>query len=47
MEPSGKRAFVAVGAENSVAVIDLKELKLAGRVMAGPAPDGLAWAEVK
>ena len=47
MAPDGKRAFVSVGAENSVAVIDLKEMKLARRVMAGPAPDGLAWAELK
>jgi hypothetical protein len=47
MEPGGKRAFVSVGGENSVAVIDLKEMKLARRVMAGPAPDGLAWAELK
>jgi YVTN family beta-propeller protein len=47
MDPSGSRAFVSVGSANSVAVIDLKDLKLTQRIEAGPGPDGLAWAEVK
>ena len=47
MDPNGSRAFVAVGSANSVAVIDLNELKLTQRVEAGPGPDGLAWAEMK
>ena len=47
MDPNGQRAFVAVGSKNSVAVIDLKDLKLTTRVEAGPGPDGLAWAEHK
>jgi hypothetical protein len=47
MDPAGGRAFVSVGAMNSVAVIDLKELKLVRRIDSGPAPDGLAWAELK
>ena len=47
MEPNGDRAFVAVGSANSVAVIDLRELKVVRRVEAGPAPDGLAWADLK
>ena len=47
MEPNGTRAFVAVGAANSVAVIDLKDLKIIRRLATGPAPDGLAWAELK
>ena len=47
MEPNGARAFVAVGAANSVAVIDLKDLKIIRRLATGPAPDGLAWAELK
>ena len=47
LEPNGARAFVAVGAANSVAVIDLKGLKIIRRLATGPAPDGLAWAELK
>ena len=47
MDPSGSRAFDAVGSPNSVAVIDLKELKLTQRIETGPGPDGLAWAELK
>ncbi|MDE3194786.1 MAG: YncE family protein [Acidobacteriota bacterium] len=47
MDPNGERAFVSVGPKNSVAVIDLKELKIARRVETGPGPDGLAWAEVR
>lgn len=44
MDPSGLRAFVAVGSDNAVAVIDLKTLEITGRVETGPRPDGLAWA---
>lgn len=47
MDPNGLRAFVAVGPMNSVAVIDLKEMKIARRIETGPGPDGLAWAEVR
>jgi len=47
MDPNGARAFVSVGPKNSVAIIDLKELALTGRVETGPGPDGLAWAESK
>jgi DNA-binding beta-propeller fold protein YncE len=47
MDPNGSRVFVSVGSANSVAVIDLKELKLTQRIEAGPGPDGLAWAELK
>jgi len=43
MDPGGSRAFVAVGEENGVAVIDLKTLAVTTRVETGPGPDGLAW----
>jgi YVTN family beta-propeller protein len=45
MQPDGTRAFVAVGSKNGLAVIDLKTLEVAGWVMSGRGPDGLAWAE--
>jgi YVTN family beta-propeller protein len=44
MEPNGSRAFVAVGSENGLSVIDLKTLEVAGHVDTGPGPDGLGWA---
>jgi YVTN family beta-propeller protein len=43
MQPDGARAYVACSPDNSVAVVDLSTLAVAGRVdIAGP--DGLAWA---
>jgi len=44
MQPDGARAFVAVSADNNVAVIDLKTLDVVGRLDVGPEPDGLAWS---
>ena len=44
MEPTGVRAYVAVGSENGVTVIDLKTMEVAGRIETGPGPDGLCWA---
>jgi YVTN family beta-propeller protein len=44
MEPGGSRAFVAVSRGNHVAVIDLKALRVAGRIQTGKGPDGMAWA---
>ncbi|MGO8674912.1 MAG: YncE family protein [Limisphaerales bacterium] len=44
MQPDGSRAFVAVGSENGVTVIDLKTMEVAGHMDTGPGPDGLAWA---
>jgi DNA-binding beta-propeller fold protein YncE len=44
MQPDGSRAFVACTPDDYVAVIDLKLLEVAGRVDAGPEPDGLAWS---
>jgi YVTN family beta-propeller protein len=43
MSADGTRAFAAVGAQNGVAVIDLKTLEMTGRIATGPGPDGLAW----
>jgi YVTN family beta-propeller protein len=42
--PDGSRAFVAVSAADKVAVVDLKNLELAGSFATGKGPDGLAWA---
>jgi YVTN family beta-propeller protein len=44
MQPDGSRAYVAVGSENGVTVIDLKTLEPAGHIETGPGPDGLCWA---
>ena len=44
MSPDGSRAFVAVGSQNGVAVVDLKTLAVTARIATGPGPDGLAWA---
>jgi YVTN family beta-propeller protein len=44
MEPTGARAYVAVGSENGVTVIDLKTMEAAGHIETGPGPDGLGWA---
>lgn len=44
MQPDGSRAFVACTGGNYVAIIDLKTLEIAGRLDAGPQPDGLAWS---
>jgi YVTN family beta-propeller protein len=45
VDPSGTRAFLSVGPENAVAVIDLKTLTVASWIPTGPNPDGLAWAK--
>lgn len=44
VEPSGARAFVACGPDNSVAVVDMRTLKVIAHVDAGGEPDGMAWA---
>ncbi|MEN3338812.1 MAG: hypothetical protein V7647_2488 [Acidobacteriota bacterium] len=43
MQPDGARAYVACTPDDYVAVIDLKTLAVAGRIVAGKQPDGLAW----
>ncbi len=42
--PEGSVAYVAVSAENGVAVIDLKTLEVTGRIPTGKTPEGMAWA---
>lgn len=42
--PDGSTAYVAVSAENQVAVVDLKTLSVTGRIATGKGPDGMAWA---
>ena len=42
--PDASVAYVAVSANNNVAVVDLKTFSVVGRVPTGKGPDGLAWA---
>jgi DNA-binding beta-propeller fold protein YncE len=44
MQPDGARAYVAVGSEDGITVIDLKALEIAGHINTGRGPDGLGWA---
>lgn len=44
MEPGGRRAFVACGPDNYIAVVDLKTFSIIGKLDVGPEPDGMAWA---
>jgi YVTN family beta-propeller protein len=42
MQPDGARAYVA-DAESGIVVLDLKTLKVVGKIETGTAPDGMAW----
>ena len=42
--PDGSRAYVAVSPDSQVAVVDLKNLAVIGRISTGKGPDGMAWA---
>jgi YVTN family beta-propeller protein len=44
VEPDASRAFLSVGSQNAVAVIDLRSLAVTNWIPTGPNPDGLAWA---
>ena len=44
MQPDGSRAYVAVGSDNGITVIDLKTLEIAVHIDSGRGPDGLGWA---
>lgn len=44
MQPDGPRAYVAVSAQNKVAVIDLNKWEVTGEIETGRNPDGMAWA---
>lgn len=41
--PDGSRAYVAVSADNNIAVVDLKTLTITARIPTGNGPDGMAW----
>lgn len=43
--PDGARAFVGLGNANAVAVVDLKTMKMAGKIDTGAETDGLAWSK--
>lgn len=45
IEPSGERAFVANTNADVVTVIDLKNWRVAGRLVAGKEPDGMTWVK--
>jgi YVTN family beta-propeller protein len=45
MQPDGKRAFVALSADDKVAVVDLKKLEVTKTFETGKEPDGMAWAK--
>lgn len=45
MDPSGTRAFLSVGSQNAVAIVDLKTLAISSWLQTGPNPDGLAWVK--
>ena len=44
IQPNGSRACVACSPDNYVAVIDLKTLRVVGRINTQRGPDGMAWA---
>jgi YVTN family beta-propeller protein len=44
LQPDGLRAYVACTPDDSVTIIDLKSLEVAGHIAGGRQPDGLAWA---
>jgi YVTN family beta-propeller protein len=44
VDGDGRRAFVACGPDNYVAVVDLKSFEVTGHIDVGGEPDGLAWA---
>ena len=43
VHPSGELAYVANTNADVISVLDLKEWKLVGRLVAGREPDGMAW----
>jgi DNA-binding beta-propeller fold protein YncE len=45
--PSGGTAYVACGADDEVAIVDLRTFAVSGRIKTGTNPDGMAWAERK
>jgi len=47
MQPDGTHAYIACTRDGYVAVVDLKTLRITGKIDAGPQPDGLAWSTMK
>jgi YVTN family beta-propeller protein len=45
VQPDGARAYVGLGPDNFVVVVDLRTLEVAGHLDVGGEPDGMAWAE--
>ena len=45
--PDGSRAYIALAAEDKVAVFDLKTLSKTGEIPTGKDPDGMAWVAGK
>ena len=45
MQPDGARAFVAVSADDKLAVVDLKTLEVTRTFTTGKDPDGMAWVK--
>jgi len=43
IQPDGARAFVAVSADDKIAVVDLKTLQVTTTFATGKDPDGMAW----
>ena len=46
IQPDGARAYVACSPDNYVTVVDLKSMRVVGKIDAGKNPDGLAWARI-
>jgi len=44
VQPDGARAFVGLGPDNFVAVVDLHTFEVVGHIDVGGEPDGMAWA---
>jgi len=42
--PGSSQAYIALGGERTVAVLDLKSLEVTARIPTGNGPDGMAWA---
>jgi YVTN family beta-propeller protein len=45
--PDGSRAYIALAAEDKVAIFDLKTLSKTGEIATGRDPDGMAWVAGK
>jgi YVTN family beta-propeller protein len=46
MQLDGSKAYVAVGSQNGVTIINLTSMEITGHIETGPGPDGLSWANL-